>query len=250
MKVLAIIPARYQSSRFPGKPLALLDGKPIVQHVYEAVAQHYPDTYVATDDERIFQCVTQFGGQALMTSPHHQSGTDRCREAYEQLGKDFDVVLNVQGDEPFIQVAQLEALTACFEHPHTQIATLIKPYERSQSYEELANPNRPKVIINEAGKALYFSRSVIPYLRALPQEQWLAKGPTFYHHIGLYAYRPESLQRITQLLPSPLEQAESLEQLRWIEAGLHIHTAVTHIETIGIDTPEDLVTASQWLATQ
>lgn len=249
MKVLALIPARFASTRFPGKPLALLGGKPIIQHVYERVAQVVPDTYVATDDDRIKTCVEGFGGKALMTASHHQSGTDRCWEAYENLGLHFDVVINVQGDEPFIDASQIKALIACFTQSKTQIATLIKPYEKTQSYEQLANPNQPKVIIDQEGRAIYFSRSVIPYMRGIAQEDWLKSGQIFYHHIGLYGYRPDVLQHITALSPSPLERAESLEQLRWLEAGLHIRTAVTTIDTIGIDTPADLERATQFLDT-
>lgn len=247
MKVLALIPSRFASTRFPGKPLVLLADRPIVQHVYERVVQLFPDTYVATDDKRIFSCVESFGGRAIMTSPHHQSGTDRCREAYEQLGETFDVVLNVQGDEPFVDDSQLQSLVSCFEEKDTQIATLIKAYHSEQTYEQLSNPNQPKVIVNEKGRALYFSRSVIPYLRGVAPEQWLRSETKFYHHIGLYGYRPEVLVEITELPPSPLEKAESLEQLRWLEAGYSIQTALTMNENIGIDTPEDLVKAEALL---
>lgn len=248
MKVLALIPARFASSRFPGKPLVLLGDKSIIQHVYERVSRLFTDVYVATDDERIAKCVESFGGNCLMTSSHHQSGTDRCWEAYEKLKETFDVVINIQGDEPFIAPSQLEAILSCFEREETQIATLIKPYASAQTYEELSNPNQPKVIVNEEGRAIYFSRSVIPYLRGIPKEEWISSHK-FYRHIGLYAYRPKILQHITQLPPSALEKAESLEQLRWLEAGIHIQTAVTSIETIGIDTPEDLEKATRILFT-
>lgn len=247
MKYVAIIPARYASTRFPAKPLALLNGKPIIQRVYERVAEQLEEVYVATDDDRIFSTVEQFGGKAIMTSTSHRSGTDRCREAYELSGSQADVIINVQGDEPFIQASQLEAIRRPFEEDAaTDIATLVMPFPADTPFETLANPNSPKVVVSHNHRALYFSRSVIPFLRGIEQEQWAANH-VFYKHIGLYAYTAEALKRITQMPVSSLEQAESLEQLRWLQAGLDIRVGYTHAETIGIDTPEDLARAEEWL---
>lgn len=245
MKFLAIIPARYASTRFPAKPLALLGGKPVIQHVYERVS-NVLDAIVATDDERIFEAVTQFGGRVVMTSTEHRTGTDRCLEAYNNFGIEADVVINVQGDEPFIAEDQIRALMQCFDNPQTDIATLIKPFPSSASFDTIANPNTPKVITNPKGQAVYFSRSVIPYLRGKDKDDWTSLH-TYYKHIGIYAYRVDILRRITQMSQTPLELAESLEQLRWLENGLTIQTAITHIETIGIDTPEDLQKAEKYL---
>lgn len=246
MSFIAIIPARYASTRFPGKPLALLEGKPIIQHVYERVAEGFDRLAVATDDERIKTVVESFGGTAVMTSSQHRSGTDRCFEAFEKLGRPADIVVNVQGDEPFIALSQLKAVKACFDDPETGIATLVKPFSADTSFTDLANPNSPKVVIGNGGYALYFSRSVIPFLRGIPQEEWAARH-TFFRHIGLYAYRADVLERITRLSPGRLETAESLEQLRWLEAGIKIKTAETEIETIGIDTLEDLRRAEDFI---
>ncbi len=246
MKFLGIIPARYASTRFPGKPLAKLGGKPMIERVYEQVSGQVDDVYVATDDERIEQTVKSFGGQAVMTSPDHRSGTDRCYEAFTHVGEGFDVVINIQGDEPFIQAEQLAALKACFEDERTQIATLVKPFTVADGLPALENPNSPKVVVDAAMHALYFSRSVIPYLRNCPKEEWLSSH-TFYKHIGLYAYRVEALKAITSLPQSQLELAESLEQLRWLENGYTIKVGISSIETIGIDTPEDLVKAEEYL---
>lgn len=246
MKFIAIIPARYASTRFPGKPLAVLGGKTMIQRVYEQVAGVLDDAVVATDDERIYEAVKAFGGKVVMTSTEHRSGTDRCREAYTKVGEKYDVVVNVQGDEPFIQASQLEALKRCFENPATQIATLVKPFRAEDGLAALENPNSPKVVLDEASQALYFSRSVIPYLRNVPREEWLMKH-TFYKHIGIYAFRAEVLREVTALPQSTLEKAESLEQLRWLENGYKIGVGVTDIETIGIDTPEDLEKADAFL---
>ena len=245
MNFLAIIPARYASTRFPAKPLALLSGKPVIQHVYERVS-NVLDAIVATDDERIFEAVTQFGGRVVMTSTEHRTGTDRCLEAYNNFGIEADVVINVQGDEPFIAEDQIRALMQCFDNPQTDIATLIQPFPSSASFDTIANPNTPKVITNPQGQAVYFSRSVIPYLRGKDKDDWTSLH-TYYKHIGIYAYRVDILRRITQMSQTPLELAESLEQLRWLENGLTIQTAITHIETIGIDTPEDLQKAEKYL---
>lgn len=246
MKFIAIIPARYASTRFPGKPLAMLDGKPVIQRVYEQVAGVLDDAVVATDDERIFAAVKAFGGKVEMTSTAHRSGTDRCREAYEKQGQSYDVVVNVQGDEPFIRREQLEALKACFNDPSTQIATLVKPFTEEDGLAALENPNSPKVVLDNQSRALYFSRSVIPYLRGVERESWL-KHHTFYKHIGIYAFRAEVLKEVTSLPQSQLELAESLEQLRWLENGYRIGVGISNFETIGIDTPEDLERAQQFL---
>ena len=249
MKVLAVIPARYASTRFPAKPLALLGGKPIVQRVYEQVAKMVERVVVATDDERIYDIVASFGGEVVMTSPNHKSGTDRCAEAYEKLGYEADIVINVQGDEPFIVTEQIATLVKCFENEAIDIATLVKPFSAESGIEALENPNSPKVVINERGEAIYFSRSVVPYLRDVERSEWLERH-TFYKHIGIYAFRAKTLGEITQLPQSPLEQAEKLEQLRWLENGYRIGVGITDIETIGIDTPEDLERAEQFLKEQ
>lgn len=249
MKFLAIIPARYASTRFPGKPLALLGERPIVEHVYRRAQSAFEHVAVATDDERIAACVEQFGGIAVMTSNQHRSGTDRAFEAYLKLGGDADVVVNIQGDEPFVHTSQLEAIKSLFDEADTDIATLVKPFPQDTPWETLSNPNTPKVVLGHDGSALYFSRSVIPYLRGTEQAAW-SKHHIYYKHIGLYAYRAEALKRITALLVGTLEQAESLEQLRWLENGLCIRTAQTDIETIGIDTPQDLEQAQQYLNQQ
>lgn len=246
MKFIAIIPARYASTRFPGKPLAMLGGKPIIQRVCEQARAVFDRVLVATDDTRIAECVDNFGGKAVMTRPDHRSGTDRCFEAYEKAGEDCDVVVNVQGDEPFIAPQQLKAVCHCFDNPATDIATLVMPFAPTATWDEIANPNSPKVVVGAGGRALYFSRSVIPYIRGSEHVEW-PRRHTFFKHIGLYAYRSEVLKRLTALPPSPLEMAESLEQLRWLEAGYTITTAETHTATIGIDTPADLERAAQFL---
>ena len=217
-----------------------------MQRVYEQVAKMVERVVVATDDERIYDAVASFGGEVVMTSPNHKSGTDRCAEAYEKLGYEADIVINVQGDEPFIATEQIEALVKCFENEAIDIATLVKPFSAEAGIEALENPNSPKVVINEKSEAIYFSRSVVPYLRDVERSEWL-KHHTFYKHIGIYAFRAKTLGEITQLPQSPLEVAEKLEQLRWLENGYKIGVGVTDIETIGIDTPEDLERAEQFL---
>lgn len=246
MKFIAIIPARYASTRFPGKPLAVLGGKPVIRRVYEQVAGAVDEVAVATDDERIAEAVAAFGGRAVMTSPDHRSGTDRCREAFDTLGGGYDVVINVQGDEPFIRPEQIAALRRCFDDPQTDIATLVKPFAPADGLAALENPNSPKVVLDGRSRALYFSRSVIPYLRGVPREEWLEQH-TFYKHIGMYGFRADVLRRVASLQQSPLERAESLEQLRWLENGYRIGVAVTEFETVGIDTPEDLMRAEEFL---
>ena len=246
MKFIGIIPARYASTRFPAKPLAVLGGKPVIQRVYEQVSGILDETYVATDDERIESAVKAFGGKVVMTSVHHKSGTDRCYEAYTKVGRGYDVVVNIQGDEPFIQKSQLEAVKACFEDPATQIATLVKPFIPDDGLEALENVNSPKVVVGKNMNALYFSRSIIPFQRNVEKEGWL-KGHTYYKHIGLYAYRADVLKEITSLPQSSLELAESLEQLRWLENGYTIKVGISEVETIGIDTPQDLARAEAFL---
>lgn len=246
MKYLALIPARYASTRFPGKPLAMLGGKLVVQRVYEQAMTAFDDVCVCTDDERILDAVHSFGGQAVMTYSTLRSGTDRCWQACERLNTDADVIVNIQGDEPFVRKSQLEGVKQCFLDENTQIATLVKPFSPSDSLEALFNPNSPKVVVDKEMHALYFSRSVIPYLRGVEQDCWLASH-TFYKHIGLYAYRREVLRDISQLPPGVLEKAESLEQLRWLENGYTIKVALTDVETVGIDTPADLQRAAEYL---
>lgn len=246
MKFLGIIPARYASTRFPAKPLALLGGKTVIQRVYEQVAGVLDDAYVATDDERIEAAVKAFGGKVVMTSVDHKSGTDRCYEACCKIGGGFDVVVNIQGDEPFIQPSQLMAVKACFDDATTQIATLVKPFSSDDAFAALENVNSPKVVLNTNMNALCFSRSIIPYQRNADKNDWL-KNHVYYKHIGLYAYRTEVLKEITSLPQSSLEVAESLEQLRWLENGYTIKVGISEVETIGIDTPEDLERAEQFL---
>ncbi len=243
MKVTAIIPARYASTRFPGKPLALLAGKPVIRQVNEKVAGVNSDGYVATDDARIFQAVESFGGRAIMTRADHRSGTDRIEEATAALAEEPDVVVNVQGDEPFIHPSQIETVVSLFDDARTQIATIGKPFETMDAVD---NPNSPKIVRSLDGFALYFSRSVIPFVRGKEHGEWLGSYP-YLKHLGIYAYRREVLRAITLLPQSPLELAESLEQLRWLENGYRIKVGLTHVETIGIDTPADLQRAAEFL---
>jgi len=237
---VGIIPARFASSRFPGKPLAIIGDRPMIQRVYEQANKAIDHVYVATDDERILNRVKEFGGNAVMTSPDHFSGTDRCSEAIKTImretGRKIDIVVNIQGDEPFIKPEQIKLLMDCFNDESVELATLIR---KAEPHEDIFNPNQPKVIINSAGDAIYFSRSVIPYVRDSDTSEWSVKH-TFFKHLGLYAYRSETLDKITKLSRSSLEIAESLEQNRWIENGYRIRTAVTKWESIGIDTPDDL----------
>ena len=235
-----IIPARYASSRLPGKPLVMIGNKPMIQRVYDQGRKTLDMVYVATDDNRIFEAVLNFGGNAVMTSPDHLSGTDRCAEAVTKIknetGKKIDVVINIQGDEPFIKPEQINLLMKCFVDETVELATLIR---RVEPGEDIFNPNQPKVIINSEGDAIYFSRATIPFIRDVEKSEW-SKKHDFYKHIGLYAYRTETLKKITSLSRSSLEISESLEQNRWIENGYRIRTAVTKWESISIDTPDDL----------
>lgn len=245
MKVVAIIPARFASTRFPGKPLADIGGKSMIRRVIDrASAVHaFAEVIVATDDERIATHVKEYGAKAVMTSAEHPSGTDRCLEAMEILAPDADVVVNVQGDEPFVEATQLEALIGLMQAPDVEIATLrIKITDPIT----LHDPNKVKVVVNQNGRALYFSRHAIPYQKSVPEEYWL-NNFNYFKHIGLYAYRSDVLRKICSLKPSPLELAESLEQLRWLENGYAIHVAETDLETPAIDTPGDLVNAQKYL---
>jgi len=243
MKFTAIIPARYASTRFPGKPLALLGGKPVIQRVYEQASTLIDEVYVATDDERIRNTVEQFGGRAVMTRSDHKSGTDRIEEAAEKTGTQADVIINIQGDEPFVQASQLKTLMQLFDNPETQIGTLGKRFESAAA---AMNPNSPKIVCDRQGFALYFSRSVIPFVRGAEGDGWFERFP-YLKHLGLYAYRREVLREVTQLPQSPLELAESLEQLRWLENGYRIRVGETDVETVGIDTPDDLLRAEAFL---
>lgn len=224
----------------------MLGGKPVIQRVYEQVNGLLDYVAVATDDNRIFDAVRNFGGNVVMTSVNHKSGTDRCREAYTLCGGDNDVVVNIQGDEPFIHKSQIQSLIKCFDDPATDIATLVKPFLPSDGFEKLENVNSPKVVVDANMNALYFSRSIIPYQRNREKSEWLANH-TYYKHIGLYAYRADVLDKITRLPQSSLELAESLEQLRWLENGYKIKVGITNVETIGIDTPDDLAMAEKFL---
>jgi 3-deoxy-manno-octulosonate cytidylyltransferase (CMP-KDO synthetase) len=237
MKILGIIPARYASTRFPGKPLVDIAGKSMIQRVYEQAKKctQLCEVIVATDDNRIFEHVNSFGGKAEMTSSTHQSGTDRCAEVAKNH-PEYDVIINIQGDEPYIDPEQISKLISCFDDPGTQIATLIKKISNEQ---ELNNTNSPKVIINKNSEAIYFSRSPLPHIRGQEPQNWLQHF-TYFKHIGIYGYRADILKQITKLPVSSLEKAESLEQLRWVENGYKIKVAETEIETIAIDTPEDL----------
>lgn len=242
---IGIIPARFASTRFPGKPLVDIAGKSMIQRVYEQAlkAKSLSKVVIATDDERIVDEVQRFGGEFVFTSSQHQSGTDRCAEVIDKI-PGFDIVINIQGDEPFIEPSQIDLLASCFIEDKVQLATLIKPI---QSQESIYNPNSPKVVIDVNGRAMYFSRSPIPFIRNGEPGVWAEKHQ-FYKHIGIYGYRTKSLNEITKLPPSSLEIAESLEQLRWIENGFYIQTKVTDLETVAIDTPEDLLKLNNLLA--
>lgn len=237
MKIIGIIPARYDSSRFPGKPLADIGGISMIQRVYNQAkhASVLSEVIVATDDQRIYDHIKSAAGNVVMTRKDHQSGTDRCAEVIASL-QGFDIAINIQGDEPFIDPQQINLLASCFENPTTQIATLV---HKASSNEELLNENKPKVVLNKNGEAIYFSRQAIPFLRGTKIEDWLTKRP-FYNHIGIYGYRTEVLKEISALPISDLEQMEALEQLRWLDNGYKIQTAVSAHTNDAIDTPEDL----------
>lgn len=245
--VIGLIPARYASTRFPGKPLERLGGRTVIERVYRRVSDALENVAVATDDKRIMDAVRAFGGVAVMTSDRHRSGTDRVREAYTNLDSDADIVINIQGDEPFIDPEQIRLLAGCFEDSHTDIATLARRFDPAQGFEALFDPNLVKVTFGVNGRALYFSRSIIPYVRGVEWKQWLDNA-VFHTHVGIYAYRAEVLSRLAELPQSALEKAESLEQLRWLENGYNIRVAVTDAPTVGIDTPADLANAEKYLA--
>jgi len=236
---IGIIPARYASTRFPGKPLVLIQDKPMIINVYERCKEaDLDDLYVATEDERIKNTVEKFGGKVIMTNPHHVSGTDRCAEAAHLLRlTDNDIVINIQGDEPFIRKEEINLLANMFENSNTQIATLCKPISIK---EELLNPNKVKVVFTKSNKALYFSRSPIPHLPNLTPA-FLPFPHTSFKHIGIYGYRNSILQQITKLPVSTLEETENLEQLRWLQNDFDIHIQICHYESISIDTPEDMI---------
>lgn len=240
MKILGIIPSRYKSTRFPGKPLAMIGSKTMIHRVYIQASQAFDDVVVATDDDRIFNEVKSFGGKAVMTSESHQSGTDRCAEASkkycEETGKTFDAVINIQGDEPFVRPDQLTSLGNLFADKNVEIATLVKEAKTS---EEVFSENTAKVIINTNQEAVYFSRSPIPFMRGTNKDEWV-KNHVYYRHIGVYAYRYDILQKITLLPQSSLELTEKLEQDRWIENGYKIKVCKTDFEGLAVDTPEDL----------
>lgn len=240
MNFIGIIPARYASTRFPGKPLVDIGGKSMIQRVYEQASQVLDQVCVATDDERIEEAVKAFGGNVVMTSDQHRSGTDRCKEAYEKVfadkGESFDVVINIQGDEPFINPEQIKSLMSCFNDERVDIATLVKEIK---SEDDLFDVNKVKVVKAISGKALYFSRQTIPYQRDVEKNQWLSNHK-YFKHIGMYAYKTGVLMDIADMKPGELEKCENLEQLRWLENDLTIMTAETDYESVGIDTPEDL----------
>lgn len=247
MRIIGIIPARFASTRFPAKPLADIAGKSMIQRVYgqALLSKQLEKVVVATDDARIFDHVKGFGGEACMTSPDHVSGTDRCHEALTKQSGTYDYVINIQGDEPFIAPEQISLLVKMLDG-ETELATLVKKITED---EQLFNPNVVKVVTDATGNALYFSRSPVPHIRNTEESQWLKKS-TFFKHIGMYAYRADVLARITQLKPSPLELAESLEQLRWLENGLRIKVGETDIESLGVDTPDDLSAAIAFAKTR
>ena len=240
MQFLGVIPARYASTRFPGKPLVDIAGKPMIRRVYERAAEALSEIWVATDDARIEEAVRSFGGNVVMTSEACSSGTDRCREAAEKISeitsRSFDVVINIQGDEPLLHPEMLEKLKGCFDDGRTDIATLANPVVQP---EEIFNPNEVKVVFDRQGHALYFSRSPIPYVMDVDPSDWFAHH-TFYKHVGVYAYRTDVLRRITELAVSPLEAVERLEQNRWLESGFKIRVKITNHESVPVDTPEDL----------
>jgi len=245
MKVIAVIPARWASKRFPGKVLADINGKSMIRRVYEQINKSdIPEqVIVATDDERIREHVEQFGGRVVITGPHHRNGTERCNEAAKKIHEEMpvDLVINVQGDEPFLDPAMITQLVSCFHDAKTNIATLIK---KIQTSDDLYDPSVVKVVTDQSGKALYFSRAAVPWLRNIDQKEWLQKH-CFYKHIGIYAYRSSVLNMISTLKATPLELSESLEQLRWLENGFPVMTKITEYESIGIDTPDDLLKVSK-----
>ena len=245
MKVIGIIPARYGSTRFPGKPLALIGRKTMIRRTYEQVLKSSLDgAVVATDDQRIFDEVRGFGGRVVMTRTDHKSGTDRCCEALDHVGGDVDAVVNIQGDEPFIDPRQIDQVAELIRRDDTCLATLAK---RITDPSRLDNPNTVKVVFDHEGNALYFSRHPLPYVRGIEREKWF-EAAEYYQHIGIYAYKTDTLRAVAAMSQSRLEQAESLEQLRWLEHGLRIRVAVTDLlDAIAVDTPDDLLNIPQEL---
>lgn len=248
MKTIVIIPARYASSRLPGKPLAEIAGVPMIVRVAQGVAAAGFESVVATDDERIMQCCSDWEVACVMTRADHPNGTSRVLEAYEKIsaewGEEYEVVINVQGDEPFVDASQLRLLKSLFVAPCTQIATLVTPFPSDGTIEELSDTNLVKAVVSDDMQALYFSRSVVPFLRGVAACEWPAKHQ-YFTHIGMYGYRPAELRNLAIMPKRTLEMAESLEQLRWLQAGLKIAVAVTDHRNIGIDTPEDLAKANE-----
>lgn len=243
MKFIGIIPARYASTRFPGKPLASVQGKPMIYHVFANAKKcnFLKEIYIATDDDRIFKAASEFGATVFMTSENHRSGTERCGEVNNNLLKKGliaaeDVVINIQGDEPFLHESQLGLLVSAFSDARVEIATLLKQIDNN---EDLSNPNVVKAVAGNEDRVLYFSRSPIPFIRDITKENWVSNHH-FYKHIGIYAYKSKILNELIILPEGKLEKAESLEQLRWLEHGYNIHSRVTDQENISIDTPEDL----------
>lgn len=243
-KFIGIIPARYASSRFPGKPLADIGGITMIERVYRQVQKELDQVFVATDDDRIYDTVQSFGGKAIMTSTEHRSGTDRVNEAYHAIDTDANIIINIQGDEPFVAPEQIATIKKCFDDPDTQIATLARKYDAANGFEGLFDPNKVKVIFDNNDFAIYFSRAILPYIRNYKWDEWL-QHRDFYIHVGMYAYRSEVLDEVTKLPQSSLELAESLEQLRWLQNGYKIKVALTDAPTFGIDTPEDLEQAKK-----
>jgi len=246
LSFIGIIPARYDSSRFPGKPLAKIGDKTMIERVWTQAKKALENVCVATDDLRIFEEVKRFGGEVVMTDKNHQSGTDRCYEAYLNVGSNADVIINIQGDEPFVHESQIYELKKCFDSEKTDIATLARKFDADKGFEYLSDWTKPKVVFDNNFNALLFSRSVIPFVRNSSAEEW-TKHTDFYMHVGMYAYRASILKEITRLKRSSLEMAESLEQLRWLQNGYKIKIGITQLETIGIDTPDDLTRAITFL---
>lgn len=236
--IIGIIPSRYSSTRFPGKALCDINGKSMVQRVYEQSKKSVAldKVIVATDDQRIFDHVLSFGGEAVMTSSDHPSGTDRCREALQQLKESYEYVINIQGDEPFIDPQQIDELAAALKDGNAELATQMIPVNSS---EMLFDKGEVKIVLNTNSEALYFSRMVIPFIKGVDEKEWHLHH-AYYRHVGLYAYRHDILEKITKLPVSSLEKAESLEQLRWLENGYKIKCVVTTFESHCVDTPEDL----------
>lgn len=243
--IIGIIPARYNSTRFPGKPLATIGGMTVIEHVYRRAAMALDTVYVATDDSRIVREVSRFGGRAILTEGVCRNGTERCVLALRQLNVKPDGIVNIQGDEPFVDPADILAVARTLSSGDTDIASIARRFDPADGFEALFSKDAVKVVMDSNMNAMYFSRSIIPYVRDTPWQQWL-ESTDFYIHVGLYGFRYEALSAITSLPPSPCEQAERLEQLRWLSAGYRIRMALTQSRTIGIDTPADLERAREF----